>query len=167
MIWTPANSSASFSPCRRYRYTLTRVLRPKSLVPCIAFIGLNPSTADEHSDDPTIRRCWKFAERWGFAEMIMLNLFAYRATDPGEMKASADPVGDANDAAIVRIASNPDVTRIVVAWGVHGVHRGRGAKVLASLSAVAGPKLHCLGRTKDGHPRHPLYLSNDVQLEGW
>ena len=86
---------AVFSPCRTYRYALSRVWAADK--PYALFIGLNPSTADETLDDPTIRRCIDFAKRWGYGGLVMANLFAYRATNPSEMKAATDPVGVAND----------------------------------------------------------------------
>lgn len=115
------------------------------------FIGLNPSTADEINDDPTIRRCVAFAKAWGYAGLCMANLFAYRATNPRDMKVAADPVGPDNDAHLCRLGQRAGV--IVAAWGVNGMHKGRAAQVRKLL-----PALHCLALTKDGHPGHPLYL---------
>jgi len=138
-----------FSPCRTYRYTLWREwIGGEGYA---MFVGLNPSTADETQDDPTIRRCISFAKAWGYAGMCMTNLFAYRATDPEDMKAVDDPVGPENDANLMDVARGAGV--IVAAWGVHGTHKGRNSAVLAIL-----PALHCMALTKDGHPGHPLYL---------
>lgn len=115
------------------------------------FVGLNPSTADETQDDPTIRRCIAFAKSWGYAGLCMTNLFAFRATDPKDMMVAADPVGPENDGYLLALAGDTGV--IVAAWGANGTHLGRDADVCKLL-----PVLHCLALTKDGHPGHPLYL---------
>lgn len=142
-------SSASFSPCRRYRYSLVRAW---AVGPVCMFIGLNPSTADENIDDPTIRRCIRFAKDWGYGRLIMTNLFAFRATDPRDMKAEEFPIGGhENDLALRSLADSAGV--VIAAWGVHGIHQDRAAGVKKMI-----PNLHCLGLTKDGHPRHPLYM---------
>jgi hypothetical protein len=146
-------SGAVFSPCDDYRFTLWRRWGDG---PVAAFIGLNPSTADEVHNDPTVRRCIGFAMDWGMGGMIMLNIFAYRATLPADMKSVADPVGALTNEYLVRYADVADV--VVAAWGVHGAHLERGDAV-ASLVA----DLTCFGTTKDGHPRHPLYLRKDAQ----
>ena len=149
---------AEFSACRTYRYLLTRTWdagRER-----IAFIGLNPSTADATQDDPTIRRIVSFARDWGYGGVDMLNLFAFRATDPRDMKAAADPVGPDNDRWLVEVAQRSAVT--VAAWGVHGAHHDREAGIAGALGA-----LHCLGTTQAGHPRHPLYLRRDTPRQPW
>lgn len=143
------NRQTIFSTCRIYRYTLWREWVGGDGY--AMFVGLNPSTADETQDDPTIRRCIAFAKAWGFAGLCMTNLFAFRATDPKDMKAAADPVGPENDAHLLDIAAEARV--IVAAWGANGVHKARDIAVRARL-----PSLHCLRLTKDGHPGHPLYL---------
>lgn len=149
-----------FSPCRRYRYTLWREWIGGDGF--VAFIGLNPSTADEVQDDPTIRRCIGYAKRWGYGAMCMLNLFAFRATDPRVMKAEIDPIGRDNDLWISRVYAKAD--RAIAAWGTDGEHMGRADQVVAML-----PPLHCLRITKHGHPAHPLYLPsklNPIPLGG-
>ena len=138
-----------FSPCRTYRYALWREWIGG--YGYAMFVGLNPSTADETQDDPTIRRCIAFAKAWGYSGLCMTNLFAFRATDPKDMKASADPTGPENDAHLLALADGAGV--IVAAWGANGIHKGRDANVRNLL-----PALHCLALTKDGHPGHPLYL---------
>ena len=138
-----------FSPCRTYRYTLWREWIGGDGY--AMFVGLNPSTADETQDDPTIRRCIAFAKAWGYAGLCMTNLFAFRATDPKDMKAAADPVGPENDYHLLRLWADAGV--VVAAWGANGTHRGRDAEVAKMLRP-----LHCLALTKDGHPGHPLYL---------
>src|SRR5271157_168450 len=92
-------SGATFSLCRTWRYKLWR--RWSAAVPMVTFIGLNPSTADEINDDPTVRRCLGFARRWGFGGMSMLNVFAYRSTNPRALRAATDPVGPRNGAALL------------------------------------------------------------------
>jgi hypothetical protein len=145
--------SATFSPCRTYRYTLMR--QWESGTPDFAvFIGLNPSTADEVYDDPTIRRCIGFARSWGMGGLVMLNLFAFRATRPADMFGEVsfiDIVGPENDGHISDVC---DLAQIVVAaWGNHGKFMGRDAKVRALV-----PGLQVLRLNKDGSPAHPLYL---------
>ena len=117
----------------------------------VMFIGLNPSTADETKDDPTIRRCVGFAKEWGYGAVCMANLFAYRATDPRVMKEAADPVGPDNDVWLERYAK--DASLVVAAWGAYGEHQGRAKEVLKKVEGVV-----CLGMTKGGYPRHPLYM---------
>ena len=124
--------------------------------PHALFLGLNPSTADQTSDDPTIRRCVNFTKSWGFGGLVMANLFAYRATNPKDMLDEKDPVGISNDDALKSLAENAGL--IVCAWGAHGGHRDRDKEV---FSILKGHKLTCLGLTKDGHPRHPLYMRSD------
>jgi hypothetical protein len=145
-------SAAPFFP---YRYTLWRIWQADG--PQLAFVGLNPSTADETVDDPTIRRCIDFAKQWGYGSLCMLNLFAFRATDPKVMKLTIDPVGPENDKYLLQTAEKCRMT--VAAWGIHGVYRQRAKKVIKLL-----PPLWCLGVTDDGHPRHPLYMRKDSQL---
>lgn len=145
---------AEFSPCRRYRYELGRKWGSGAIA---VFIGLNPSTADEMQDDPTIRRCIGFAKSWGCGQLVMLNLFAFRATDPAVMKAEVDPIGEGNDAALRKWASEGKY--LVAAWGVHGTHKGRDQEVLKIM-----PDLQCLGLSREGHPRHPLYMKADSPL---
>jgi hypothetical protein len=120
---------------------------------CVVFVMLNPSTADARRDDPTVRRCMGFARAWGFGRLEVVNLFALRATDPTALRRARKPIGRGNDRAIVDAVRRGDV--VVAAWGVHGALGGRDAAVRALL---ADRPLHCLGVTRGGHPRHPLYL---------
>lgn len=122
----------------------------------VMFIGLNPSTADETTDDPTIRRCIGFAKRWGYGGIWMTNLFALRATDPKVMLAHPEPVGPENDERLLHWYSRSNL--VIAAWGQHGKHRGRARQILKKLR-----DLYCLGRTRDGHPRHPLYVKGDTE----
>lgn len=148
---------ASFSPCGRFRYTLERVWEPSW--PRIAWIGLNPSTADEQALDPTLRRVLAFSNGWGYGRFTMLNLFAYRATRPIEMKLAQDPIGPENDEHIRRVAR--DSRLVIAAWGTNGGHRGRDEEVVELLRGV-GCYVGCLGTTQQGHPRHPLYIKGDT-----
>ncbi len=150
-------SSAVFSEFRTHRYALFRQWNDGDRV---MFIGLNPSTADETLNDPTVRRCIGFAQAWGFGGLVMTNIFAYRATDPQVMKAQADPIGADNDAHLIRLAS--ECRLVIAAWGTHGDHIGRGAQVRSML-----PGLHALRITKGGHPAHPLYLPAALQPIVW
>lgn len=131
---------ATWSPCMRYRYTLRRV------------VMLNPSTADECSDDPTIRRCIDFATRWGYGELLIV--YAWRSTDPRALPYVADPVGPANDDALRGACERAEI--VVCAWGKHA-RRERVAKLEAVLGAHRA-KLRALKFNKDGSPAHPLYL---------
>ncbi len=151
----------NFSLCRNYRYTLWRewgdLVRAKQEGYYLMVIGLNPSTADERVNDPTIRRCMGFAREWGFTGLLMTNLFAFRATDPAVMKAAADPVGEENNKWLMMAAGSLDCGMILAAWGAHGSHLGRAEKV---TRAIAG--LQCLKKNADGSPMHPLYVPGDT-----
>jgi hypothetical protein len=157
-----ADSSAVYSPCLRYRYLLTRTWQAGGAR--ILFVLLNPSTATEVQNDPTVERCERRARALGAGGFRVANIFAFRATDPRAMRAQADPVGPGNDAAIADSALWAD--RILCAWGTHGAHLGRGARVEAMLRATGRPLWH-LGLTRDGMPRHPLYIGYDRQPEPW
>jgi hypothetical protein len=143
-----------FSPCRTYRYVLWRewdMTNPSYL----NVIGLNPSTADESVDDPTIRKCVGFAKRFGFGALCMTNLFAYRATDPDVMKVAEDPEGPMNNDHIIQSFKGAGLA--IAAWGVHGAFRRRDIEVL-ELFYWTKLNLHCLRRNRDGSPGHPLYI---------
>ncbi len=148
-----SDTGAVFSRCRRWRYLLWR--RWDAARPAANFLMLNPSTADEFRLDPSCTRARRYAERWGYGALIVTNLFGWRATDPGEMKAACEPVGRANDAAILRAAREAAI--VVCAWGNHGAHRERSARVLALLRD-AGIETHALRMNRAGEPAHPLYL---------
>jgi hypothetical protein len=155
---------AVLSGCGKYRYVLRRSLgsalrwyRP------MLFIMLNPSTADATQDDPTIRRCIAFAKREGMTHLTVVNLFALRATDPRELELADDPIGPENDRHISEeVAKHRGC--VVAAWGAHQFAKPRAEAVLA----LYGP-LYCLGKTKAGYPRHPLYVKGDqpfIELGG-
>lgn len=148
-------SGATFSNCRRYRYALWRNWFNEG--PRVAFIGLNPSTADESANDPTIRRCIGFARGWGYSGLVMVNLFAWRATDPKHLAKVEDPVGPMNDETLLWACCT--CTRTVAAWGANRWAEGRAGVVTAQLLY-----LWCLGTTKAGQPKHPLYLPKSAEL---
>lgn len=151
-----------FSPDRRHRYVLERIWdRTK---PFVAFCGLNPSTADEIQPDPTVTRCVNFAVKWGYGGMYMTNAFAYRATDPDDMRSYRFPVGPDNDYHLRRIFGKPKVEKVVLCWGANVVHLERYI-MLSLMVAAYYDKLYAFTFTQDGHPGHPLYLPNRIRLK--
>lgn len=154
-------ASATFSEDRMYRFTLRRVWDES--LPTFVVIGLNPSTADETIDDPTIRRCIGFAKRENCGSLLMLNLFAFRATDPKDMRSAKDPFGNNNLEVIIEETSKAYASggTIVCAWGNHGEYRTHGHQVAGCLKVPA----FCFGKTKSYQPKHPLYLKSDAPLE--
>ena len=148
-----APSTAVYSECEIYRYSLTREWDADGRR--LAFVMLNPSTATEVQNDPTVERCERRARHLGFGAFRVTNIFAFRATDPREMRRAADPVGPDNDAALVEAVDWAD--QVIAAWGTHGAHGGRGPQVAALLQGLGKPLFH-LGLSKAGHPKHPLYL---------
>ncbi|GAB4384229.1 MAG: DUF1643 domain-containing protein [Phycisphaerales bacterium] len=148
---------ASFDRTRTYRYTLHRRWSPGPRRAC--FCLLNPSTADAHRNDPTVRRCIGFAQDWGFDALEVVNIFALRSTDPAALIRCDDPVGPGNDRAIVRAARRAEIC--VLGWGAHGQLLDRGRRVLELLRPYAEPL--CLGLTAAGQPRHPLYLPRSAR----
>lgn len=157
-----SDSGAAFSPCRRWRYFLWR--RWDRAGPVANFLMLNPSTADEVKLDPTCSRARDYAVRWGYGALIVTNVFAWRATDPGALTKAGDPVGPANDRAIVRAAHEAAI--VVCAWGNHGAHRGR-ADAVVRLLERAGVRLHALRVNGSGEPTHPLYLPRALKPVRW
>jgi len=156
------SSYAVFSPCRTWRYLLVREFDTGEGT--ANFIMLNPSTATETINDPTIIRCINYAKAWGFGRLVVTNIFAYRATAPRDMKAAADPSGPQNDKHIIEQASGADL--VVCAWGVHGEFMDREAHV-RRLLRYCGRKVRHLGLTKGGHPKHPLYQRADAKPITW
>ena len=147
-------TDAIFSVCRKYRYALWRSWDESK--PYVMIIGLNPSTADETKDDPTITRCINFAKSWGYGGVCVTNLFAYRATVPSDMKASNEPIGTENDAWLYKLAKEAAI--IVAAWGNDGSYLNRSGAILVALL-----NLHCIKMNKSGEPAHPLYLKADLK----
>ena len=154
-------SEAVYSECETYRYRLTRRWGPQGT---LLWIMLNPSTATEAQNDPTIERCQRRAVRNGFGAMQICNLFAWRETSPAALKRAREPVGAGNDAALTEAARWADA--ILCAWGVHGAHLDADSHAKHILSQSGTPLFH-LGLTKAGHPRHPLYVSYEVALTPW
>ncbi len=155
--------SAIISACGQYRYQLTRA--PQQSYPTSGtalFIMLNPSTADASLDDPTIRRCRGFAKSWDCNGIVVANLYALRATNPGELWKHADPVGEENDwhlAALIR-----EHETIVCAWGANA-KPDRVDTLRKMFHRMSRPM--CLGTTNAGAPRHPLYIRGDQPLIDW
>lgn len=147
-------NTAKLSGCRNYRYALWRTWDDS--MPFVMFVGLNPSTADETSDDPTLTRCIKYAKSWGYGGVCMANLFAFRATEPADMKVSDDPIGIENNKWLKKLAK--DAALVVAAWGNDGSYLERSEQVKEFL-----PNLYCLKLNKSGEPAHPLYQSADIK----
>lgn len=161
-------SGAEFSECGKYRYKLWRMWERSK--PAVLFVMLNPSTADRLADDPTIRRCVRFAELWGYGSLHVGNAFAYRSPTPASLLAVRDAEdrlaagGVENDQKIYELAKSAD--RVVVAWG-KPLPALLPHVQFVSLNLLATCTCHCLGLTKDGHPRHPLYVPYVQPLQVW
>lgn len=147
-------SDAAFSGCRKYRFALRRVW--DDALPSVMFIGLNPSTADESEDDPTLTRCIRYAQSWAYGGVCMANLFAFRATDPKVMMSAPDPVGVDNDHWLLELSQNAGL--VIAAWGNTGRFMGRSEHVRRLIA-----NLHCLKLNKSGEPAHPLYQKADIR----
>lgn len=161
----PIHRDAIISDCGRYRYRLERIWDES--LPVLVWVMLNPSTADASIDDPTIRRCISFAKAWGYGGIVVVNLFALRATNPKALNIFApdDPIGPLNNDHILEAVAGGDV---ICAWGasVPEYWRHRPAGVV-QIMREHGARLHHLGLTKDRHPRHPLYLAGDTKPTRW
>src|ERR1700723_1611406 len=144
---------AVISACGAYRYRLSRIWNEARH--SLAFVMLNPSTADAEVDDPTVRRCMAFARREGYGGIEVANLYAFRATSPDDLWRAKDPCGPENDDHLrnVALASAAYGTPVVCAWGAHGGKTNRPIHLMQQVGAT----LVCLGRTRGGQPRHPLY----------
>jgi len=147
----------------RYRYQLTREWGDG---PVVSWIMLNPSTADAYEDDPTIRKVVGFSKRWGYDGVHVANLFAFRSTDPKALSLADDPVGPQND---LYVAGSMFAPLVVVAWGSTGDYATRyfRRRRVRELAEKMNRSLHCLGVTKSGDPRHPLYVSYETPLQVW
>ena len=157
-----APSSAVCSDCERYRYSLTRIWNPQACR--VHFVMLNPSTATEQRNDPTVERCERRARALGFGAFRVTNIFAWRETDPRAMRRADDPIGPANDDAIREACRWAD--RTICAWGLHGMHLDRGLAV-EKMMRTLGIRLYHLGLSKSGHPKHPLYLPYSEEPRPW
>lgn len=159
--------AATMSSDGQYRWLLSRRW---GLGPYMTWIMLNPSTANHQQDDPTIRRCIGFAREWGFAGLVVVNLFAVRMTDPVALLQHPDPIGPENAAFLRKGRRLGELT--VAAWGAH-----QAARVLfkqrgyphadEAVEALKHMELRCLGTTMEGHPRHPLYVRRETELQPW
>ena len=147
-------SDAKFSKDRIYRYALWRVW--DNSLPKLLFIGLNPSTADEINDDPTMRRCIRFSKDLGYGGFIMGNIFAYRSTDPKKLRKIKNPIGSRNNFWLKKL--HKEAGNSIAAWGTHGEYLNRGDDVVNLLGS-----LDCLRITKEGFPSHPLYLPSNLK----
>lgn len=155
---------ALISGCGNYRYWLSRTFKNTiGLKGPALFVMLNPSTADASLDDPTIRRCLGFAKSWGCLGLTVANLYAYRATKPSRLWEIDDPEGPQNDEWILRLMR--DHTHIVGAWGVNA--KPERVERFKKLADDANVRIWCLGTTKNGSPRHPLYIRADQPLIKW
>lgn len=160
-------SRAVLSDCGTYRYQLGRQWGQGSV---LAWVMLNPSTADAEQDDPTVRRCVGFARDWGYSGIVVVNLFALRATDPAELATHPDPIGPDNDDHLRAVASG--ARAVICAWGAHPFAADRALVVTETLrrSLPRNSDLLCLGTTKNRAPRHPLYVkgaTSPAPFEGW
>lgn len=149
---------AIFDVTKQYRYSLWRIWDESK--PKITYIMLNGSTADAENDDPTLRRCIGYAKAWGYGSLEIVNLFGYWTPLPSELKKSYDPVGPENDIYITK--SVKDAEKVLVAWGSHGKFKRQNKHVLDLLEELCIEPF-CLGVSKDGNPKHPLYLKADLQ----
>ena len=156
------SSWATYSGCEKYRYLLRREWDAD--LPYVNFVMLNPSTATELNNDPTVARCEERAHRMGYGGYAITNIFAYRATDPRAMKEQLDPVGDINNSFILDAAMKAGC--VVCAWGVHGSHRGRDYEVEKLLRGVR-ETIMVLKLSKSGMPCHPLYLPFNLLPKEW
>ncbi|MCX4026980.1 DUF1643 domain-containing protein [Spartinivicinus marinus] len=152
---------ALISDCQQYRYWLTRTcdtVHPEKS--SVLFVMLNPSTADAEVDDPTIRRCKGFAKKWNFKGLTVANLYALRSTSPKHLWQHTDPVGSDNDYWLKKLAV--EHTEVVCAWGANA--KPERVNQFIKMMTNADIRLWCLGATKTGAPRHPLYVKADQPL---
>ena len=162
--------TATFSPDGLYRYDLTRHWGDEGEAVCL-WVMLNPSTADATKNDQTISRCIYYSIREGFGGLAVCNLYAYRATQPGDLlKAGAAARGPDNEATIEDWLERPAVTACVCAWGatkLTGLPPRPDVEIMANRAQGVGVRLLCLGRTRNGQPKHPARLGNDAPLMPW
>lgn len=151
---------ARISDCGKYRYLLRRTWDYAK--PRVLFVMLNPSTADAEIDDAMIRSCIRLSKSLGYGSFEVVNLFAWRATDPTELQSAVDPVGPSNDDIIEAAIGRCDLA--ICAWGANGIAHNRSGAV-RSLLRTHRPAIFCLGKTKSGAPKHPLYIKTGTPLE--
>lgn len=167
----PLGDTAVFSECGTFRYRLTRDFRGglfnarNGRYAC--FVMLNPSTADAVKDDATIRRCSGHTADWVCGGMFVVNLFAFRATDPRYLAVVRDPIGPKNNDHIIGAVCRAHESGgpVVAAWGVHGGLNDRDRHVMSLLTETLGIPVQCLGTTVENFPRHPLYLTRETPLQ--
>lgn len=152
-------NDATISDCGRYRYLLRRTWDTKT--PRALFVMLNPSTADARVDDPTIRSCVRLSSALQFGSLEVVNLFAWRATEPDELMTAAEPVGEKNDVAIMSALGRCDLA--VCAWGAHTAAVKRARQVIEMMRSHR-PAIFCFDKTKSGAPKHPLYIKTGTPL---
>ncbi|PSN19900.1 hypothetical protein C7271_04935 [filamentous cyanobacterium CCP5] len=162
MLRHPATGRAHFDPTGVYRYSLERLWEKSGQR--LAIVMLNPSQADQHRNDPTLRRCVGLSQNWGFTQLEVVNLFAYRTPHPCQLKQAQDPIGGENDRWLLTAAERAD--QILLAWGNAGGWLDRDHAVLALLKAYRS-KFCCLGQNRTGSPRHPLYVPRDSCPTDW
>ncbi len=155
-------SIAVFSDCGAYRYSLCRTWDRN--LPAIMFLMLNPSTADEKANDPTIERCERRARAMGYGTLLVGNIFAYRSTDPGALYSHPAPEGKDNDAYLLESAKHAKT--VICGWGTHGALHDRGERVRKMLDQ-SGIKTHALALNKNGSPKHPLYVAYSALPTLW
>jgi hypothetical protein len=151
----------------RYRFNLTRAWTAGEGTVC--WVMLNPSTADADQDDPTIRKCVGFSKAWGYKRLVVVNLFAWRSTDPKGLRSAPDPIGDGNDHYIREASATADL--VVCAWGANAPKNGpwadRAFRVRLMLLGPQGRPIFHLGLTKGGQPSHPLMLPYSTPRVRW
>ena len=152
--------SAAFSPCRQWRYHLQQVWDESR--PNLLWLMLNPSTADETQNDPTVERCEMRAHMWNYGGVEVYNIFAFRATDPKNMKAAEDPVGPENDKWLAKFAIKSQQTLAIAGWGNHGSHQNRNRDVIKILNQKMAD-VKALKINASGDPKHPLYIGYSQQ----
>ena len=160
--------SAVISPCGKFRYRLWRCWDMSQPSQKLVFVMLNPSTADGQDDDPTIRRCISFAKQHAFGMLEVVNLFAFRATEPIDLARAGYPPGPDNDHHLAEAAA--DAQGICLAWGAHGSHlavEARVQRVMPIIRRHARVPEQCLAITSRGHPSHPLMLPASSRLHDY
>ncbi len=153
-------NDAVISDCGKYRYLLRRTWDHKK--PRALLVMLNPSTADAHTDDATIRSCVRLLAGLGYGSMEVVNVFALRATHPEELTKAEDPIGPENADVLCAAIDRCDV--VIFAWGAHPMAEERGRLIRSTVKA-SRPAVFCFGKTKAGAPRHPLYIKSGTPLE--
>jgi len=152
--------SAIISPCKKYRYQLERRTTKRAVQKStVTFIGLNPSTADASADDPTIRKCIAYTQSWNFKTLLMVNLFAWRTSEPNDLLLAEEPVGRDNDEYIADAVSRASL--VVACWGEHGTLHHRADEI----AALYRRRLHGIKVNRSGQPSHPLYLPAALKPE--